>query len=225
MGIHTILDLRDASPKEIRTQFGVVVERTCNELRGISCLELEDIAPAKKQIMSSRSFGAPVESIEELGEAISTYVARAGEKLRQQESVAAAVHVFIKTNRFSENQKQYNGDLLVPLAGPSDDTLVLIRAALSGLKTIFKQGYRYTKAGIMLSLLTDKSEIQATLFDNPEVGARSTRLMAAMDAVNNQYGRDTLRSGSSGIEHRWATRAENRSPRYTTRWDELPEVR
>ena len=225
MGIHTVLDLRNASPKEIRTQFGVVVERTCNELRGISCLELEDIAPAKKQIMSSRSFGAPVESIEELGEAISTYVARAGEKLRQQESVAAAVHVFIKTNRFSENQKQYNGDLLVPLAGPSDDTLVLIRAALSGLKTIFKPDYRYTKAGIMLSLLTDKSEIQATLFDNPEVGARSARLMAAMDAVNNQYGRDTLRSGSSGIEHRWATRAENRSPRYTTRWDELPEVR
>ena len=225
MGIHTVLDLRNTSPKEIHTQFGVVMERTCNELRGISCLELEDIAPAKKQIMSSRSFGAPVESIEELGEAISTYVARAGEKLRHQESVAAAVHVFIKTNRFSEKEKQYNGDLLVPLAGPTDDTLVLIRAALCGLKTIFKQGYRYTKAGIMLSLLTDKSEIQATLFDNPEVGARSARLMAAMDAVNNQYGRDTLRSGSSGIEHRWATRAENRSPRYTTRWDELPEVR
>ena len=77
----------------------------------------------------------------------------------------------------------------------------------------------------MLSLLTDKSEIQATLFDNPEVGARSARLMAAMDAVNTHYGRDTLRSGASGIEHRWATRAENRSPRYTTRWDELPEVR
>ena len=77
----------------------------------------------------------------------------------------------------------------------------------------------------MLSLLTDKSEIQATLFDNPEDGARSARLMAAMDAVNNHYGRDTLRSGASGIEHRWATRAENRSPRYTTRWDELPEVR
>ena len=106
MGIHTVLDLRNASPKEIRTQFVVKMERTCNELRGISCLELEDIAPAKKQIMSSRSFGAPVESIEELGEAISTYVARAGEKLRQQESVAAAVHVFIKTNRFSENEKQ-----------------------------------------------------------------------------------------------------------------------
>ena len=100
MAIDTVLDLRNASPKAMRSHFGVVMERTCNELRGISCLELEDIAPCKKQIMSSRSFGVPVESIEELRESVASYLATAAAKLRQQQSSAGAVHVFIQTNRF-----------------------------------------------------------------------------------------------------------------------------
>lgn len=224
MDIHTVLDLRNASPKHIRAQFGVVMERTCSELRGISCLELEDIAPPRQQIMSSRSFGAPVESVAGLSEAVSTYVARASEKLRLQASVAAAVHVFVLTNRFKDNEPQYSAGRLVPLPEPSDDTLVLTQYALMGLKAIFKPGYRYKKAGIMLTLLSDKSARQGSLFDDPEAQARSARRMAALDAINRQFGRDTLRSGASGTARRWGTRSENRSPRYTTRWDELPQV-
>lgn len=224
MGIHTVLDLRNASPKEIRAQFGVVMERTCNELRGISCLELEDIAPAKQQIMSSRSFGAGVETIAELGEAVASYVSTAAEKLRRQGSVAAAIHVFVQTNRFKENEPQYNAGLVVPLAEASDDTLQLTTAALQGLRAIFKPGYKYKKAGIMLTLLSEKAERQATLFDDVRARSRSTGLMAAMDAINQQFGRNTLRSGVSGTAQRWAMRSDNRSPRYTTRWDELPEV-
>jgi DNA polymerase V len=225
MEIHSVLDLRNAKPADLRAWFGVVMERTCQELRGISCLDLEDIAPPKQQIMASRSFGRAVESIEELREAVATYVSCAAEKLRAQQSVAAAVHVFVQTNRFKPEAPQYNAGLLVPLADATDDTLLLTRAALLGLTAIFKPGYHYKKAGIMLTLLSAKATRQATLFDDVAATARSSSLMAAMDAVNRQFGRHTLRSGASGTVQRWAMRSENRSPRYTTRWDELPEVR
>jgi DNA polymerase V len=155
---------------------------------------------------------------------VSTYVARAAEKLRRQASVAAVVHVFVHTNRFKDDEPQYNAGRLVPLPEPSDDTLVLTHYALLGLKAIFRPGYRYKKAGIMLTLLSDKAARQGSLFDDPEARVRSARRMAVLDAINRQFGRDTLRSGASGTAQRWGTRSENRSPRYTTRWDELPEV-
>ncbi len=225
MGIETVLDLRNASPKAIRSRFGVVMERTCEELRGVSCLALEDVAPAKQQIMSSRSFGKPVERIEELQEAVATYVASAAQKLRQQGSVSAAVYVFVETNRFKESDAQYNAGKTVPLLSPSDDTRMLSQAALTGLGGIFRLGYRYKKAGIMLTLLSDRNTGQGALFDAVGDRGRSKRLMAAMDAVNREYGRNTLRSAAQGMTSRWATRSENRSPSYTTRWEELPVVR
>jgi DNA polymerase V len=223
MGIHTVLDLRNASPKEMRRHFGVVMERTCNELRGISCLALDDIAQPKQQIMSSRSFGRPVETIEELRESLASYLSRAAEKLRQQQSVSAAVYVFIQTNRFNKDQ-QYNAGLTVPMLEPTDDTLTLTAAALAGLEVIYRSGYRYKKAGVMLTLLSDKQARQASIFDNLVVTQRSTKLMAALDTINCDHGHGMVRSGVSGFTQCWAMRNENRSPRYTTRWDELPVV-
>jgi DNA polymerase V len=222
MGVETVLDLRNSSIKEIRAQFGVVMERTCNELRGISCLELEDVAPPKQQIMSSRSFGSPVTTLAELREAVASYVTRAAEKLRAQGSVSAAVQVYIQTNRFKESDRQYNEGLLVPLSDPTDDTRLLASAAILGLGLIFKPGYQYKKAGIMLTLISDKVKRQETLFDDPLQRAQSAKLMAAMDAINAEFGRNTVRAGATGTEKRWAMRSENRSPRFTTRWDELP---
>ena len=224
MGVDTVLDLRNASPKQMRAQFGVVMERTCNELRGISCLELEDVMPPKQQIMSSRSFGATVETIEELRESVASYLASAAEKLRRQNSVAGAVYVFVLTNRFKEDEPQYNAGITVPMDDATDDTLALTSAALRGLAAIFRPGFRYKKTGVMLTLLSDKGARQATLFDDPVAREKSEKLMEAMDAINREFGRGTLRSGASGIVQRWAMRAENRSPRYTTRWDELPVV-
>ena len=222
MGIETVLDLRSASIKEVRAQFGVVMERTCNELRGISCLDLEDVASPKQQIMSSRSFGSPVETLDELREAVASYVARAAQKLRTQGSVAAAVQVYIQTNRFKESDLQYSEGLMVPLPDPSDDTRLLTQAATLGLGLIYRPGYKYEKAGIMLTLISDKAKRQETLFDDPIQRAQSTKLMAAMDAINAEFGRDTVRTAASGTEKRWAMRSENRSPRFTTCWDELP---
>ena len=224
LNIHTVLDLRNTSPNEIRNHFGVVMERTCNELRGISCLALEDVAPPKQQIMSSRAFGASVEHIEEIQAAVASYLARAAEKLRQQSSVAAAVYVFINTNRFKEDEPQYGAGVTVTLLDPSDDTLVLTAAALDGVRAIYREGYRYKKAGVMLTMLTDKDARQANLFEDKTSSEKSSRLMQVMDSVNREFGRDTLRSAASAASSRWAMRAEMKSPRYTTRWDELPSV-
>ena len=224
LNIHTVLDLRNTSPNEIRNHFGVVMERTCNELRGISCLALEDVAPPKQQIMSSRAFGASVEHIEEIQAAVASYLARAAEKLRQQSSVAAAVYVFINTNRFKEDEPQYGAGVTVTLLDPSDDTLVLTAAALDGVRAIYREGYRYKKAGVMLTMLTDKDARQANLFEDKTSSEKSSRLMLVMDSVNREFGRDTLRSAASAASSRWAMRAEMKSPRYTTRWDELPSV-
>lgn len=224
VGIETVLDLRNTSPAEIRTHFGVVLERTCSELRGISCLALEDIAPNKQQIMCSRSFGTPIENRDELDEAVACYISRAAEKLRRQNSECGAINVFLQTNRFKESEPQYFPSVIVPLPDPTDDTILLTRSALAGLKAMYKTGYRYKKAGVMLTLLTDKSTKQISLFTDTNALERSTKLMSALDAVNSRYGRDTVRSGASGFAKRWSMRSENRSPRFTTRWEELPST-
>lgn len=224
MGIQSVLDLRNASPKTLRLHFGVVMERVCSELRGISCLELEQVAPSKQQIMSSRSFGHSVEALDELREAVASYVAIAAEKLRRQGSVCAAVHVFVQCNPFRPEEPQNNAGTTVALVALSDDTMALTAAALRGLKTIYRSGFRYKKAGIMLTLLSDKGVQQGNLFDAPADQARSAALMSAMDEVNRLFGSAMLRSGASGTRQRWSMRSENRSPRFTTRWDELPVV-
>ncbi len=217
IGIHSVLDLRNTPPKSLRAQFGVVMERTGEELRGVSCLALEGIA-TKKQIMSSRSFGTSVVDVEELQEAIATYISRAAEKLRQQKSVAGAVYVFLETNRFKEAEPQYSNGVTVPLANPTDDTLILVKTAHRALKSIYRAGFQYKKTGTMLTLLSEHS--QGSLFPAPSRG-----LMAVMDRINSAMGRDTLKSAATGINHRWVTRSDHRSPRYTTSWDELPVVR
>lgn len=225
IGIHTVLDLRNTAPKALQGAFGVVMARTCNELRGVSCLDLEDVLPPKQQIMSSRSFGAPVETLDELREAVARYLAQAAEKLRRQHAVTGALHLFVMTNRFKDDEPQYNAGLTVPLAEPTDDTRALTAAALKGLVAIYRPGYRYKKAGVMLTLLSAKATRQTSLFDDPVAQHTSAQLMTAMDAINTAFGRGTVRSGASGTTARWAMRAENRSPRYTTCWDELPVVK
>lgn len=224
LGIHTVQDLKDASPRDIRARFGVVMERTCQELRGLSCLALEEIAPPRKEIVSSKSFGAMAVRIEELEEAVSTYIARAAEKLRGQASLCGAVHVFVHTNPFRAQDPQYSNGLTIPLIAPTDDNRVLAAAALQGLALIFREGYQYKKAGVMLMDLRSNTISQGMLFDAQPPHEKSARVMATLDALNQRFGRDALHIGSAGLVQRWAMRAENKTPCYTTRWDELPKV-
>lgn len=222
MGIRSVLDLATADLKLVRRQFGVVLERTVTELQGTSCLELDDLADPKQQIMASRSFGEMIYDLAELGEAVAWHIDRAAEKLRDQGSVAGAVYVFIQTNRFRQADPQYNPGVVVPLADVSDDTRALTTAAMKGLKHIYRPGYSYKKCGVMLMELTAKQQRQETLFDDAAARAKSAKVMVAMDAVNSVWGRGTLRTGAAGMSKGWAMRSENRSPRYTTCWNELP---
>ena len=223
--IRSVFDLANANLQQIRRQFGVVLERTVSELRGTSCLELEDLADPKQQIMASRSFGQMVEHFSELCEAVAWHIDRAAEKLRDQGSVAGAVYVFIQTNRFREGDLQYNPGVVVPLPDVSDDTRELTTMALKGLQHIYRSGYSYKKCGIMLMELTSKLHRQEILFDDAAARAKSAKLMIALDAVNSVWGRGTLRTGAAGISKGWAMRSDNRSPRYTTSWNELPKVK
>ena len=225
MNIHTVFDLKHADPKRLRAQFGVVVERTANELRGVCCLELEDVAPPKKQIMASRSFGSMVCELHELAEAVTWHVDRAAEKLRAQGSVAGAIHVFIETNRFRTDDDQYHAGQVVSISEPTDDSRIFTSAAIAGLRRIYRAGFAYKKCGVMLMELTTKANRQETLFDDATSRLRSAKTMAVLDAINNEWGQGTLRVAAAGVTKRWAMRSDNRSPRYTTQWDELPVAR
>ncbi|HMM53695.1 MAG TPA: Y-family DNA polymerase [Candidatus Desulfobacillus sp.] len=219
-GIGSVRALRDADPKWLRRAFSVTLERTAAELNGTPCIELEE-APAKQQIMSSRAFGAYVHDLAGLEEAVAAYVGRAAEKLRRQGSLAGAVQVHIRTNPFKEDHPQHQAGLVVPLAEPTDDTRLLARAALAGLRRLYKPGHAYQKAGVMLMDLSDARRAQAALFDTDR---GNPALMRAMDRINACWGRGTLRLAAEGVDQRWRMRRAMMSPCYTTRWAELPRV-
>jgi DNA polymerase V len=222
MGIKTVFDLLQVSPQVMRLQFGVVMERLCYELRGVSCLKLEEVSPPKQQIIASRSFGKLVTSFNELSESVATHIARAAEKLRLQNSVTGAITVFIQTNPFMRNEPQYAQSIVVPLPNPSDDSLELTAAAMNGLSKIFKGGFRYKKAGVVLNLLADKPVVQQSLFEDMEAKGQSAQLMKTMDEINARFGSNLIKSAAMGTKQAWAMRSDNRSPSYTTNWNQLP---
>jgi DNA polymerase V len=222
MGIENASQLRDASPAIIRKHLSVVGERLVRELRGHSCIDLEDIQP-RKNIMSSKSFGNLLTKKEPMEEALANYAARACEKLRRQNSRAQAVHVFIQTNGFRKTDRQYSNSLTCSLTVPTSDTRFIIEAAKFCLNRIYKPGYRYKKTGIMLMDLIPASLEQKHLFadSDPRPG---DHLMGVVDRINQDHGPDTLFFGAQGVNREWKMRCGSRSPRYTTQWDELLRV-
>ena len=222
MGVETVEDLRRADAETIRSRFSVVLERTVSELRGVSCLALEEVAPAKQQIMSSRSFGQYVYEFEELKEAVVSYIAKAAEKLRAQDSLAGAVQVHIRTNPFKPTAPQYQRTVTAPLPEPSADTRVLAGFAALLLKDIYRPGFAYQKAGVMLSELRPRQMRQQNLFGDESGDNRALALMKTMDSINARWGRGTLRLSSEGLSKTWQMRRGRLSPAYTTSWGELP---
>lgn len=222
IGILSVRDLRDTDTAMLKREFSVVLERTARELRGVSCLVLETVAPHKQQIMASRSFGRYVYSFEDLQAAVASYIARAAEKLRRQTSLAGAVQVYIRTNPFSERQPQYQRGITVPLTVATSDSMRLTRAALWGLTRIFREGFAYQKAGVMLMDLRPEAEAQGVLFANP--GPARAALMDVIDSANARWGRGTLQLAAAGVNKSWQMKRQRVTPGYTTRWDELPRA-
>ncbi|WP_018151188.1 Y-family DNA polymerase [Leeia oryzae] len=224
MGIETVRQLRDANIEQIKTRFGSVLCRTVLELRGVSCFPLEANAPDKQQIMCSRSFAKEVTELNVLKSAVSHHLRRAMQKLRKQHSVAHGFVVMIRTNPFKPERPQHHASLTGMLPYPTDDTLVIQAYAMQVLKRLYRPGYGYKKAGIMLSEVQPKQIHQHDLFQ-PEImqSPRRGALMSTMDQIARKFGTEKIKLGSE-LHRGWEMRRERLSPRYTTRWDELPKV-
>lgn len=223
LGIRSVLDLQRADSRRIRQKFSVVVERMVAELNGASCLAMEDVIPARQRILCSRSFGQLVDDVDTLSAAVAHHAARAAEQLRRQHGTTPLVGVLLCTNAHRQQDLQQQGWQCVPLVQASADTLAITRAALSGLRQLYRPGYRYQKAGVALLELGPDHIAQSDLF-TPVPDPRRTRLMTAVDRINHAYGRGTIRSGAEGMSRDWHMRQGHRSPRYTTVWTELPQA-
>jgi DNA polymerase V len=222
-GIETAKQFKYADKTWIRKYLTVTGERIVLELRGMACMPLELERPPKQGIMSSKTFGREIKSQSEMEEALANYAARAGEKLREQDSLASCLTIFIRTNSFKTNMPQYDGSYTINLPYPTAFTPDLVRAALYGLKQIYQEGYSYYKAGVSLTKITPQSALQSDLFGEFALTQQYTkaRLMLVVDAINRIYGHDTLFFAIQGMTRNWRMRQFKLSQRFTTQWSEL----
>ena len=224
IGIGNALQLRNASPHKIRKYLGVVLERIVYELRGVSCLDLDQIQ-SRKNIMVSRSFGSPINNLIDLEQAISLYAVRACEKMRSQSSRAQTVYTFLRTNSFSKKNKQYSAGTMSGFSNPCSDTGHILNLVKKNLSHIYKDGYLYHKGGVMLVDLVPDNIHQRNLFERYDY-QRSDSRMIAVDRINKKFGPGTLFYAAAGLKKDgdWQSRTHHLSPRYTTKWGELPHA-
>ncbi|HFK4603031.1 TPA: Y-family DNA polymerase [Citrobacter farmeri] len=225
MGIKTVLDLADTDIRFIRKHFNVVLERTVRELRGEPCLELEEFAPVKQEIVCSRSFGERVTEYDAMRQAICSYASRAAEKLRGEHQYCRFISAFVKTSPFALNEPYYGNSASVKLLTPTQDSRDIIAAATRCLDAIWKDGHRYQKAGVMLGDFFSQGVAQLNLFDDNAPRPGSEKLMEVLDQLNAKGGRGTLYFAGQGIQQQWAMKREMLSPRYTTRFSDLLRVK
>ncbi|HDH0718762.1 TPA: Y-family DNA polymerase [Klebsiella aerogenes] len=225
MGIRTVLQLADTDIRFIRKHFNVVLERTVRELRGEPCLELEEFAPVKQEIVCSRSFGHRITEYEEMRQAICSYASRAAEKLRQEHQYCRFISVFVKTSPFTPDERYYGNNASVTLLTPTQDSRDIIAAATRCLDAIWQSGCRYQKAGVMLGDFYSQGVAQLNLFDENAPRKNSQELMEVLDRLNAEDGRGTLYFAGQGIQQPWQMKREMLSPRYTTRYSDLPTVK
>jgi len=222
--IENALQLRDVDDKFVDHYMTSVGHKTVLELRGYSCVDLDEAPSAKKSIVNSRSFGKQVSELSELQEAVSNYITRAAEKLRRQKSVAGHLMVFLSTNRFKEGP-QYNNSLSTTLFPPTAYTPELIRIALELLDELYLPGFEYKKAGVMFADIMSEGDVPLSFIEACYLDDKRKQLMDIVDKLNRKHGQDTLFYASSGIQKDWQMRRAKLSPYYTTRWSDLPKVK
>ncbi|WP_439882307.1 Y-family DNA polymerase [Pontibacter sp. MBLB2868] len=221
--VFTALDFANLSESWVRKHLTVVGVRLLKELRGESCLELEEVAPPKKGICTSRSFGKRVSTFNDVQEATASYAAKCARKLRAQKSCARLVTVFVTTNTFSENDRQYYNSktLCMPVATNSD--LELIHYTNLALKAIYKDGYFYKKSGVIVTEIIPENQVQLGLLDTVD-RQKHRKLMSTLDGLTNRFGRSAVKVATQGVDGSWQLKSEYKSPSYTTRISELQTV-
>ncbi|WP_085683132.1 MULTISPECIES: translesion error-prone DNA polymerase V subunit UmuC [unclassified Pseudomonas] len=220
MGIKTAMDLAKADPWTLRRKFSVVIEKTARELGGTPCLELDEPDPPKQEICCSRMFGKRLTELASIKEAVATYMMRASEKLRAQNSLCKKIRVSIRTGMFNPDEAKYASGILIELPYPTDDVRLLTNAAVNAVERVFRPGFKYSKAEVMLVNLCQPGEFTEDLFATTQ-SARATNLMTVLDKINERWGRGTLRSAGVPINPDWAMRREMMSQSFTTKLDQL----
>lgn len=223
IGITKALQLADANVAMIRKHFGVILERTVRELNGEPCIALEDAPPPKQQIMCSKSFGQRIVALEDMQHAVVTYAARAAEKLREQNSKCQHISVFIATGRHS-NEPQYSNSASLTCHYPTSDTRDIASLALKGLDMIWRDGFRFAKAGIMLSDFFQSNVAQLDMFSEQLPRANADALMTALDTINKS-GLGKIWLAGQGVDNKWQMKRDMLSPRYTTCIKDLPKAK
>jgi len=222
MGINTAHDFVHKLNKEwVRTHMTVMGERLLNELQGIPCIEWETALKAKKSICTARSFGKLLGEKKDIREAVANYAASCAAKLRLQKSCANSIHVLLQTNVHRTQDKQYSRSLTLQLPEATADTKRIIAAALRGLDVIYRPGYNFKKAGVILTGIVPDTQVQQGLFDNPAQREKDSQVMKMMDAVNKRFGKDLVRFAIQGYGKQWKLRQQRLSPCYTTNINQL----
>ncbi|MFD2247209.1 Y-family DNA polymerase [Pontibacter ruber] len=221
--IHTALDFTNASENWVRKHMTVVGVRLLKELKGESCLELEEVAPAKKGICTSRSFGTKLTSLKDVKEATASYAAKCAKKLRSQKSCARLVTVFVQTNPFSEHDRQYYNSRTIAMPVATNSDIELIHYATLALKAIFKPNYYYKKSGVIVTEIIPENQIQFDLLDTVDRDKHSS-LMKVMDKLTDRFGRSMVQVAAQGLNKNWLLKSDYKSPYYTTRVEEIPTV-
>ncbi|MHC8334135.1 translesion error-prone DNA polymerase V subunit UmuC [Pseudomonas sp. LB3P25] len=220
LGVKTAMDLAKADPRMLRTKFSVVIEKTARELAGTPCLELDEPDPPKQEICCSRMFGKRLIELAPIREAVATYMMRASEKLRAQGSVCKKIRVSIRTGMFNPEEAKFANGVVVDLPYPTDDVRLLAKAAVDALERVYRPGFKYSKAEVMLLNLCQPGEYTDDLFAVSQP-SEATKVMAVLDKINGRWGRGTLRAASVPSNPEWAMRREMMSQSFTTRIDQL----
>lgn len=224
LDIKTAAQLRDMPLRQARSLGTVVLERLVAELNGVPASLVEVIEPQRKGMAVTRSFGTPIDEIEKLMGAVAQYAMRAGEKLRQHGLVAGRLTVFYHTNRHKPERPQYGAARTLSLHPMTDDSLALIAAARRGIERSWRDGFAFTKAGVMLDDLVRREDRPRTLFEHDDDIEKRARLMGALDNLNGRYGKFSIVPGVQGFKRDWKMRAEMKSPAWTTRIQEVPVI-
>lgn len=224
LGIRSAMDLAKADPWMLRKKFSVVIEKTARELAGTACLALDEPDPPKQEICCSRMFGMRLTELAPIKEAVATYMMRASEKLRAQQSVCRKIRVSIRTGMFNPDEAKYANGVVVDLPYPTDDVRLLTRVAVEAVEQIFRRGFNYSKAEVMLLGLCQAGDYTDDLFAASQP-AEATRVMHVLDQINGRWGKGTLRTASVPEHPTWGMRREMMSQSYTTRLDQLWRVR